>query len=143
MVSTQNKWPGISVTASDRELITRIREYNGILKMIDMKDLLLIAASLAMKRQAPTVSSNEPMSSQITNPALINKPEYSDYRQYIALIFYYTAGNKDLSNMANTSLMVKNFVDYAQRGLRLLEINYLNEKRGSDNLMDELVQLLP
>jgi hypothetical protein len=134
------KWPGISVTQSDRALIKRIQEYNGVLKGIVAKDLLLISASLALKHGLPKSDINEPYNADIVNPALMAKPEYADYKQYIAMIFYFTGANKDLANMADRSLMIKNFVDYAQRGLRLLENTYIGEGRAADSITDDLLE---
>lgn len=141
MGKINHKWPGISVTNSDHALIMRLREWDGILKSVPMKDLLLIAASVAVKNNVPAINTGktEPLNNNVVNPGLMSKPEYSDYKQYIAIIFYLTAGKKDLKNMSDVAVMVKNFVDYAQRGLRILEANYIEKKDGSENLLDDMV----
>lgn len=138
----ESKWPGIRVSATDRELIQRIRENNGVLKNIAMKDLLLVAASLGFRHNLPALNNKEPLTADIVNPALMMKSEYAEYKQYIALIFYFTGANEDLANMSDKSVMVKNFVDYAQRGLRFLESTYLNEAKGSDKLENDLISRL-
>ena len=138
----KKKWPGISVTEEDRQIIKRIQDYDGILRSADMKDVFLIAASLAVKKDVPTYISSDSRNSQIVHPDLLNKDEYSEYRQYISLIFYLTEGKRELANMSDTSVMVKNFIDYGQRGLRLLEQDYLQTNDGSNKLFNEFVQLL-
>ena len=144
MSVTHKKWPGINVTDTDREIITRIRDYDGVLQSVDMKDLLMIAAAIAVKQKAPQLISLEParFNREIMHPTLMAKPDNNVYRQYIALIFYMSEGNQKLDNMSDVSLMVKNFVDYARRGLRILEANYLNKRDGSDELIINLVQQL-
>lgn len=138
----ESKWPGISVSAADRELIQRIRENNGVLKNIPMKDLLLLAASLGFRHKLPALNDRESLTANIVHPTLMMKTEYADYKQYIAMIFYFTGANEDLANMSDKSSMVKNFVDYAQRGLRFLESTYLNEPKGSDKLVNDLMSRL-
>lgn len=141
MIDTKkSRWPGISVTQADRELIKRVQEYNGVLKGIVAKDLLLISAGLALKHKLPKSDVPGPYNADIVNPALMAKPEYADYKQYIAMIFYFTGANKDLANMADRSLMIKNFIDYAQRGLRLLETTYIGEGRAADSITDDLLE---
>jgi hypothetical protein len=143
MSTKEKKWPGISVTTTDHEIITRIRSSDGILKSIPAKDLLMIAAALAVSKKAPVLNlKSEPSSRDIVNPALMQKSEYNEYRQYIGLIFYLTNGNKKLENMKDVSVMVKNFIEYAQRGLKLLETTYLDSKDGTNNLIDDFSALL-
>ena len=143
MSTQEKKWPGLSVSDSDNEIITRIRSAEGILKSIDIKDLLMIAAAIAVKKDAPELTTKqESLTRQIMHPTLMAKQDYSEYRQYIALIFYITNGHNKLENMSDVSTMVKNFIDYAQRGLRLLEALYLNQKDGSDALMQDFAVLL-
>lgn len=138
----KKKWPGISVTEDDRQIIKRIQDYDGVLRLADMKDIFLIAASLAVKKDVPSYISSDTRNSQIVHPDLLNKDEYAEYRQYISLIFFLTEGNKDLTNMSDTGVMVKNFIDYGQRGLRLLEQDYLQSNDGSNRLFGEFVNLL-
>lgn len=138
----KKKWPGISVTEDDRQIIKRIQDYDGVLRFADMKDIFLIAASLAVKKDVPSYMSSDTRNSQIVHPDLLNKDEYAEYRQYISLIFFLTEGNRDLTNMSDTGVMVKNFIDYGQRGLRLLEQDYLQSNDGSNRLFGEFVDLL-
>ena len=44
--------------------------------------------------------------------------------------------------MKDVSVMVKNFIEYAQRGLKLLETTYLDSKDGTNNLIDDFSALL-
>jgi len=138
----KKKWPGISVTEEDRQIIKRVQDFNGVLRSADMKDIFLTAASLAVKKDVPPYITSDPKNSNIVHPDLLNKDEYAEYRQYISLIFFLTEGKKDLTNMSDTSVMVKNFIDYGERGLRLLEQDYLQANDGSNKLFNEFVQLL-
>jgi hypothetical protein len=140
----QKRWPGVSATDEDRRIIASITKQDGILRSIDMKDLLMLAASIALKKNAPMRIStgNESRTNQIIHPTLLNSHPYREYRQYIALIFYFTDGGKKLDNMSDTSMMVKTFVDYAQRGLHILKIDYLEDKDSSEKMVTELLELL-
>jgi hypothetical protein len=138
----KKKWPGISVTEEDRQIIKRLQDYNGVLRSAQMKDIFLMAASIAVKKGIPAYMSSDPRNSQIVHPDLLNKDEYAEYRQYISLIFFLTEGKKDLANMSDTNVMVRNFIDYGERGLRLLERDYLEINDGSNKLFNEFVQLL-
>lgn len=144
-MSKQLKWPGINVSEFDREIIGRIRQHDGVLTNMEMKDLLMLSASFAVKKNIPPLAdhiSNDKRSEQIVHSTLINDRNYEDYRQYIALIYYLTKGQRRIETLNDTSEMVKNFIDYAQRGLRYLEISYINTKSGSDDLLEELIELL-
>jgi hypothetical protein len=144
MSTKTKKWPGISVTDTDHEIIQRIRTASGVLRYAQQKDIILVAASIGAQKKLPksAIEKKESRSREIMHISNMNKPESSEYRQYIALIFYMTEGHKDLSNMADTSAMVGNFIDYAQRGLRALEADYLDKGDGSDALLDEMAELL-
>lgn len=138
----KKKWTGISVTEEDRQIIKRIMDYDGVLKSANMQQILLIAASLAVKKNIPSLLITDARNSQIMHPDVLNKDENSEYRQYISLIYFLTEGKRDLSNMADTSVMVRNFVDYGQRGLRFLEQDYLQSNSGSNKLFEEFVGLI-
>lgn len=138
----KKKWPGISVTEEDRQIIKRLQDYDGVLRSADMKDIFLMAASIAVKKEVPAYISSDSRSSQIVHPDLLNKEEYAEYRQYISLIFFLTEGKKELANMSDTGVMVKNFIDYGERGLRLLERDYLDANDGSNRLFNEFVHLV-
>ncbi len=138
----KKKWPGISVSEEDRQIIKRLQDYDGVLKSADMKDIFLTAASLAVKKNIPPYISSDSKTNLMMHPDLLNKDEYAEYRQYISLIFFLTEGKKDLTNMSDTSVMVKNFIDYGERGLRLLERDYLDANDGSNKLFNEFVGLV-
>lgn len=143
-MSKQLKWPGLLISEADRQIALKIKQCGGVLKGVDTKDLLMISASIAVKEKLPVDASlsAEKLDRQISHPTLMNKPEYEEFRQYIAFLFFLSKGNKDISSLNDASLMVKNFVNLAQRGLRYLEVNYVNEKTGSDDLMDNFLNLL-
>ena len=72
----------------------------------------------------------------------MNQADYEEFRQYVALIYFLTAGEQNIENLNDANAMIKNFVDQSQRGLRYLENNYVNTKSGSEDMMDELLELL-
>jgi hypothetical protein len=143
-MSKQLKWPGINITQSDRDLVSRIMDADGYLTRINIKDLLMMAAAISVKKKLPKIntSTEEKFDRNVAHPTLMNQADYEEFRQYIALTYFLTAGNRKIENMNDASAMVKNFVDQAQRGLRYLEANYVNSKNGSDDMMDELLSLI-
>lgn len=143
-MTKQLKWPGINITQSDRDLVTRIMEADGYLTSINIKDLLMMAAAISVKKKLPklNISSDEKYDRNVAHPTLMNQADYEEFRQYIALTYFLTAGNQKIQNLNDAPAMVKNFVDQAQRGLRYLESNYVNNKSGSDDMMDELLSLI-
>jgi hypothetical protein len=143
-MTKQLKWPGINITQSDRDLVSRITDADGYLTHINIKDLLMMAAAISVKKKLPktNINSEEKYAQNIAHPTLMNQADYEEFRQYIALIYFLTAGNRKIENSNDATAMVKNFVDQAQRGLRYLEINYVNSKSGSDDMMDELLKHL-
>jgi hypothetical protein len=143
-MTKQLKWPGINITQSDRDLVSRIMDADGYLTSINIKDLLMMAAAISVKKKLPKVntSTEEKFDRNVAHPTLMNQADYEEFRQYIALTYFLTVGNRKIENLNDASAMVKNFVDQAQRGLRYLETNYVNSKNGSDDLMDELLSLI-
>lgn len=139
---SNKKWPGISITEDDSELASRIIKQDGFLRNIDQKDLLLIAAALAVKNNAPQVIAKSTKRKDVTHQSLINGEAYSEYRQYISMIYFQTAGKKDLKSMSDPKIMVDNFVDYARRGLYLLKAEYLESKDSNEKLLQDFVGLL-
>lgn len=139
---SKKKWPGISITEQDSELASRIIKQDGLLRNIDQKDLLLLAASLAVKNNAPEVIAAPGKRKDVTHQSLINGDNYNEYRQYISLIFYQTAGKKDLKSMADPKAMVDNFVDYARRGLNLLKAEYLESNDSDEKMLQDFVSHL-
>ena len=140
-MSITKKWPGVYVTDSDDKILERIMKSDGILHSARKRDILLIAAAIAAKQNASEIVSTEKRSVNQIHQDTLNKQELSDYRQYLLLIYYMTAGNKKLQNMNDTGAVVKNFEDYAQRGLRIMEQDYLTPD-GSDNFLDNYLDTL-
>lgn len=138
----KKQWPGISITEQDSELAARIIKQDGLLRNIDQKDLLLLAASLAVKNNAPEVISSPGKKKDVTHQSLINGDNYNEYRQYISLIFFQTMGKKDLKSMADPKIMVDNFVDYARRGLYLLKAEYLESNDSDEKLLSDFIGLM-
>lgn len=138
----KKQWPGISITEEDSELATRIIKQDGLLRSIDQKDLLLLAAAIAVKNNAPEVITASGKRKDVTHQSLINGDSYNEYRQYISLIYFQTAGKKDLKSMADPKIMVDNFIDYARRGLYLLKTEYLESKEADEKLLHDFVDLL-
>lgn len=143
-MTKQLKWPGINITQSDRDIVTRIMEADGYLTSINIKDLLMMSAAISVNKKLPKINTNndEKFDRNVAHPALMNQADSEEFRQYIALTYYLTSGNRKIENLNDAPAMVKNFVDQAQRGLRYLEANYVNNKNGSDDLMDELLTLI-
>lgn len=143
-MNKQLKWPGINITQSDRDLVSRIMDADGYLTSINIKDLLMMAAAISVNKKLPKLNTNaeEKFDKNVAHPTLMNQADYEEFRQYIALTYFLTAGNRKIESMNDATAMIKNFVDQAQRGLRYLETNYVNSKNGSDNMMDELLSLI-
>lgn len=139
---TKKQWPGISITEEDSALAARIIKQDGLLRNIDQKDLLLLAAALAVKKNAPVVIAGNSKRKDVTHQSLINGDSYNEFRQYISLIYFQTAGKKDLNNMADPKVMVDNFVDYARRGLYLLKAEYLESNDSDEKLLGDFVGMM-
>ena len=139
---TKKQWPGISITEEDSKLASRIIKQDGLLRNIDQKDLLLLAAALAVKNNAPQVIAGTGKRKDVTHQSLINGDNYNEFRQYISLIYFQTAGKKDLKSMADPKVMVDNFVDYARRGLYLLKAEYLESNDSDEKLLNDFVGLM-
>lgn len=140
MSQFNKKWPGISVPEEDRDLINRISQQDGVLNGIDAKDLLMIAASLATKANAPEIAPSTSRNIDTISPG--NLSGYNEYRQYIALIYYRTAGKGDLNTMSEPKVMIANFVDYARRGLQMLKTSYLESPDGSERMEEIFIDHL-
>ncbi len=139
---TKKQWPGISITEDDSELASRIIKQDGLLRNIDQKDLLLLAAALAVKNNAPQVIAGTGKRKDVTHQSLINGDNYNEFRQYISLIYFQTAGKKDLNGMADPKAMVDNFIDYARRGLYLMEAEYLGSKDADEKILQDFTSLI-
>lgn len=140
MSLSNKKWPGIAIPEEDRDLINRISQQDGILNGIDAKDLLMIAASLAVKSKAPEIAPATSRSVDTISPGNLNT--YNEYRQYIALIYFQTNGHHDLNSMSDPKIMINNFIDYARRGLRMLKTNYLESPDGHEKMEDMFIEYL-
>ncbi len=103
---SKKQWPGISITEDDSELATRIIRQDGLLRNIDQKDLLLLAAALAVKNNAPEVIASSGKRKDVTHQSLINGDNYNEYRQYISLIYFIV--NPDLPVLPRVHMNIMN-----------------------------------
>lgn len=136
------KWPTIRSTFEDKGIIEAIKKTDGRLKNIGSKDLLLMAASLAVKNKLPYDSGLEAKMSDTISYANLNGPAYREYRHYISAIYFMTKAKGNVENMKDISDMVKNFEDYAHRGIVYLKDYYLDAKDGDDALFMNYVELI-
>ena len=137
------KWPSIRIAATDKGVIDAIRSHNGRLKNINSKDLLLIAAALAVKNNVPYDEGlKKSKMSDTISYANLNGSGYREYRHYISAIFFATKAKKDVENMKDVNDMVRNFEDYAHRGILYLKDKYLDTKDGDSELFKNFVLLL-
>jgi hypothetical protein len=138
----KKQWPGISISEEDSELASRIIKQDGLLRNMDQKDLLMLAAALAVKNNAPEVIARTGKRKDVTHQSLINGDSYNEFRQYISLIYFQTAGKKDLKSMADPKIMVDNFINYARRGLYLLKAEYLESNDADQKLLNDFAGLM-
>lgn len=138
----KKQWPGISISEEDSELASRIIKQDGLLRNMDQKDLLMLAAALAVKNNAPEVIARTGKRKDVTHQSLINGDSYNEFRQYISLIYFQTAGKKDLKSMADPKIMVDNFINYARRGLYLLKAEYLESNDADQKLLKDFAGLM-
>lgn len=138
----KKQWPGISISEEDSELASRIIKQDGLLRNMDQKDLLMLAAALAVKNNAPEVIALTGKRKDVTHQSLINGDSYNEFRQYISLIYFQTAGKKDLNSMADPKIMVDNFINYARRGLYLLKAEYLESNDADQKLLNDFASLM-
>lgn len=139
------RWPSVFTTSTDKGIIRAIAEQDGYLQNIDTKDLLLIAAAIAVKNEIPRdggIDIKRSEMSEAISYANLNSVSYNEYRQYISAIYYTTKADKNVDNMKDVGEMVKNFEDYAHRGIIYLKENYLNNKDGNKELFDDYVDYL-
>ena len=134
------KWPGISIYEDDRNLIQSIAQQPGPLKGIDAKEALMIAAALAAKANASEVVPSQDRRIDTISPGNLNS--YTEYKQFIALIYYLTTGEKNINKMNDPKILVENFVEYARRGLKMLKANYLDSLDGGKKMEEQFAQLL-
>ena len=139
------RWPSVFTTNTDKGVIKAISEQDGYLNHILTKDLLLIAAAIAVKNKIPRDNGIDVKRSEMSEAisyANLNSVQYNEYRQYISAIYYFTKADKSIDNMNDVGDMVKNFEDYAHRGITFLKENYLNNKNGNKELFDDYIEYL-
>ncbi len=141
-MSKRQNWPSISICESDQDIVREISQYQGILRGTDTKDILMIAASLAVDMDIPEVPipAGE-HKKDIMHQSLLRSEAYREYRQYMLLIYYLTAGQRDLKTMSDFKAIVDNFVDYAHRGLQLLKTSYL-KAGGPEQFEDKFAEAI-
>ena len=142
MEKDNSKWPTIHTTVDDKAVIDAIRNAEGYLRVIDIKSLLLIAASIAVEKELPPNDGINGPKTDTISYANLNAPSYEEYRHYICAIYYLTKGEKNIQNMYDVTDMAKNFEDYAHRGLIYLRDNYLEAKDGNNELFTDYVKKL-
>jgi hypothetical protein len=135
-------WPTIRATQADKGIMDAIKSHDGRLKLIDSKDLMMIAAALAVEYNLPYDSRIQDKMSDTISYANLNTPAYEEYRHFISAIYFMTKAEKKVENMKDVSDMVKNFEDYAHRGILYLKDKYLDEKEGDSELFMNFVELL-
>lgn len=135
-------WPTIRATLADKGIMDAIKAHDGRLKNIESKDLMLIAASLAVENNLPYDSGIQDKMSDTISYANLNAPTYQEYRHYISAIYFMTKAEKNVENMKDVNDMVRNFEDYAHRGILYLKDKYLDTKDGDDELFMNFVELL-
>ena len=140
MSYSDKKWPGISIYEEDRNLIQSISQQVGPLKGIDAKEALMIAAALAAKAKAPEVVPSQDRRIDIISSG--NLSTYTEYKQFVALIYYMTNGGENLNKMNDPKVLVENFVDYARRGLKMLKANYVGSIDGAKKMEEQFAELL-
>lgn len=139
-MSTKQKWPTISLVEEDRNLIEKIRKYPGVLCNADQKNILMIAATLAVELDAPDIPSPQGKLGDVIHSTLLSS--YDEYQQYILLIFFATRAHGDLSDMSDIKVIVDNFIDYGHRGLQILKSQYLESPRGNDKIQEKFIEYL-
>lgn len=140
--SKKTQWPTVHVTDEDKGIIQLIKGFDGRLRSIDSKDLLLIAAALAVKLDLPYDDGIKSKKVDVISYANLNRENYRQYRHLIAAIYFMTKANKNISVMSDVKDMVANFEDYAHRGILYLKNRYLETRGGDDELFLNFTQLL-
>lgn len=127
MSDKEQKWPTISIPREDQELVKRIVSYPGILRFFQMQDILLIAASIAVELDAPKIDDMTSFKNKVdvVHGSLLSGRNNEEYRQYILMIYYNTSAKQNLEVMGDLKSAVANFVDYAHRGLQIMQEEYL------------------
>lgn len=138
-------WPSVYATSEDKGIIESIRKKTGYFQNIEMRYLLLIAASIAVKKDLEYddgFNVKRSSMSETVSYANLNRDNYKAYRQYIAAIYFLTKANKSIDSMGDVSEMVRNFEDYAHRGICFLRIHYLDNNMGNEELFNDYTKLM-
>lgn len=122
---SKKMWPSVGISKEDQELVKTISKYPGVLQHAEMKDILMIAATLAVESNAPELEMPKGDKTPVIHGSLLSGENYNEYRQYMILIYFLTKGKRELSNMSDLSDIVNTFVDYAHRGLQIMKDKYL------------------
>ena len=139
MNKNEQKWPTIAIPKEDQEIVKKIAAYPGVLHLFKSQEILMIAASLAVELDAPKVDDMSSFKNKvdITHGSLLSGADNSEYRQYISLIYFSTKADRNLNVMGDLKDAVANFVDYAHRGLQILDKNYC--RSGGPEEFEKLV----
>lgn len=125
-MSRKMVWPYLRISKEDQETIKAISKYPGVLQSADMKDIMMVAAAIAVSADAPALEMPKGgEKTDVANSGALSSELYAEYRQYMILIYYLTAAKRELSNMNDTEAIVENFVDYSHRGLQMMKDSYL------------------
>ena len=130
------KWPMLSISPEDNEIVKKIRRSPGALESIQDRDILMVAAALAVNLNIAPAPQKTTKGHDVMNGPTLSGAPLEDYRQHMLVMYWITKiKDDDLSEMSNTSAVVENFKDYAHRGLLYLNEVYL--KPGGDQKLQE------
>ena len=136
------KWPMLSISEEDDNLVKKIKKATGSLQSIQDRDILMIAASIAVALNIPASPQKTTKGHDIMNGPTLSSVPLEDYRQHMLLIYWATRiKGDDLSEMGNIKEVVENFKDYAHRGLLYLNETYLKPD-GDRKLQEKFLSLL-
>ena len=141
-MSTTVKWPMLSISEEDNELVKKVKKFPGALQSIQDRDILMIAASIAVALDIKPAPQKETRGHDIMNGPTLSGAPLDDYRQHMLLMYWSTQiKNDDISSMGDTNAVVENFKDYAHRGLLYLNEVYLKPD-GDQKLQDKFLDLV-
>lgn len=141
-MSNVAKWPMLSISLSDNELVKKIKVAPGPLQSRDDRDILMIAASIAVALNIAPAPQQKTTGHDIMNGPTLGSAPLDDYRQHMLLVYWSTkVKGDDLSEMGDTKAIVENFKDYAHRGLLYMSEVYLKPD-GDKKLEDKFLELM-
>lgn len=141
-MSNTSKWPMLSISQEDNELVKRIKKAPGPLQSRDDRDILMIAASLATALNIAPSPQTKTTGHDIMNGPTLSSAPLDDYRQHMLLIYWSTKiKGDDLSELGDTKAVVENFKDYAHRGLLYMGDFYLKPE-GDQKLEEKFLDLM-